>query len=231
MIDFNKIKYLFPRDEYKCGVLSQRDTYQLGRVRLKRYYHTVGTLLFIPGTKKLWKAIKNSLIILQYNTVAYDYSIKPKTEEILKAYFKDTLLLTLDLKTAAIKAGLASRGYNSLAWSPHFGFNCKITAWGFFEKIVGYQKPQLPEWLPFCKNCSKCQYYCPSKAFFGNSIKDFKFDTDKCESIIGKQVNDFADQNNIVLSMWNGVPGGILNHCRVCQEQSPCKVVTYGKIK
>ncbi len=230
MVEFNKIKQLFPRDKYQCGVLSQRNTYQLGRVRLKRYYHTAGTLLFIPETKKLWETIKNSLIIMQYNTVAYDYSIKPETEKILRPHFKDILLLTLDLKTAAIKAGLVSRGYNSLAWSPHFGFDCKITAWGFFEKITGYQKPQLPEWLPLCKNCFKCHQYCPAKAFSGNSIKDFEFDTDKCESIIGKQVNNFADENNIVLSMYNGVPGGIPNHCRVCQEQLLCKVAIHRKI-
>ena len=233
MIKFNKIKQLFPRDKYLCGVLSQKDTYQLGQVGLKCYYHTVGTLLFLPETKKLWEAIKNSLIVLQYNTLAYDYNIKPETEKILRPHFKDILLITLDFKTAAIKAGLVSRGYNSLVWSPRFGFDCKITAWGFFEEVIGYQKPRLPEWLPYCKNCLACHHNCPSNAFSGKLIEDFEFDTDKCESIIGKQVNDFAVQNKSNLSMrgWYGVPGGIPNHCRVCQDQLPCKVAIHNKIK
>jgi len=223
MINFDKIKRLFSIKRYECGVLSQKDTYQLGQIRLKRYSHTVGTLLFLPETKKLWEAIKNSLIILHYNTVVYDYSIKPETEKILRPHFKDILLITLDLKTAAIKAGLASRGYNSLAWSPRFGFNCKITAWGFFEKIIGYKKPRLPEWLPYCKNCLACHRNCPSKAFSGKSIEDFEFDIHKCESIIGEQIDDFVTQNNIAPSMWDGVPGGMPNVCRACQDRLPCK--------
>jgi len=227
MVEFNKIKQLFPKDKYQCGVLSAKDTYQLGQVRLRLRSHIAGTLLFHPRTKKLWKTIKNSLIILQYNTAAYDYSIKSETKKILRLHFRDIILLTLDLKTAACRAGLASRGYNSLAWSPHFGFDCKITAWGFFENIVGYQRPRLPEWLSLCKSCFKCHYSCPAQAFFGNSIKDFKFNIDKCRSVIGKQAYCFAVEENIVLSGWNGVQGGIPKFCRVCQEQLPCKVAKH----
>jgi hypothetical protein len=207
MIVFDEIKKLFPAKKYQCGILSQKDTYQLGRA--------------LPVNRILWKAIKSSLIILQYTKVACDYSIKPDTEKILRPHFKDILLITLDFKTAAIKAGLASRGYNSLAWNPHFGFDCKITAWGFFEEIVGYQKPRFPEWLPFCKACLKCHQRCPSQAFLGKSIKNFKLDAYKCMSIIDKQVDDFK---SIAHSSWNGVPGGVHPHCRICQEQLPCKV-------
>ncbi len=91
MVEFNKVKQLLPIHKYQCGVLSQKDTFRLGQVRLQAYYHTAGMLLFTLETAKLWKAIKNSLIALQYNTVAFDYSIKPEIESVLRPHFKDIL--------------------------------------------------------------------------------------------------------------------------------------------
>ena len=113
MIEFNKIKRLFPKDRYECGVISGKDTRKLGKIKLNRYYHSEGAIIKTKETKDEWDKIKSSLIVLQYTDVAFDYNIKPKTKKILKPFSKSIKQLTLDLKTAAIEAGLAIRASNS----------------------------------------------------------------------------------------------------------------------
>jgi epoxyqueuosine reductase QueG len=230
MVEFNRIKQLFPEDKYEIGVLSREETWQLGQSKLADEYSLVGAIPLTSETGRFWRKIKNSLIILQYSNIAHDYSIKPETQQILVPHFKKNIfLVTIDLKGAAIKAGLGCRGYNNLVWNPKFGFDCKITAWAFCVEIKGYQRPDLPEYLPICNvGCLSCRRACPSQAFSGEKIGEFKFDKEKCKKIIGPQIRQFRQKNNLILNAWNGVAGGI-KHCRACQEQSPCKVAMHDK--
>lgn len=228
MIEFDKIKQFFPSDKYQIGVLNREETLQLGQVKLVDKYSTVGAIRLTSETERFWRKIKNSLVILHYTDVAHDYSSKPKTQQILSAHFKKGIfLITIDLMTAAIKAGLGSRGYNKLVRNPKFGFDCKIVAWAFCEEIKGYQRPHLPDYLPICNvKCLRCHRACPAQAFSGGKIGDFKFSKEKCIKIIGPRIRQFSQEKSLIPSGWNGVVGGI-KHCRACQEQLPCKVKIY----
>lgn len=222
MILFEDVKKLFG-DDYQIGVLDGNETYHVGLIPLKGYCHAGRTVIFHPKTREYWQSLQSSLVVMHYCTVAYDYTIKPKSVKIIHKKYPEAKLITYDYKTAAIKAGLAMRGKNTLAWSTEFGFNCKITAFGFTEKIIGYNKPQLPEMLPDCKTCSECIDACPGWAF-----TDGHFVREKCEAIIGPQVKSHVSKLDVIYRRlvipWQGIADGIKNHCRVCQTHCPVKV-------
>ncbi|MBN1492818.1 MAG: hypothetical protein JW938_01575 [Candidatus Omnitrophica bacterium] len=225
MIEFKTIKNLFREDIYQIGVLDKEETWRLGRMKLKLLdaYSTSGVIPLDQGTEKYWNKIENSLIIVKYSDVAHDYDIKPKTQNILTAYFKKNIfMIRLDLKEAAVKAGLGCRGYNNLIWNPKFGFDCKIVAWAFCDEIKGYQKPNLPEYLPACNtDCLRCHHACPGHAFSGTTLETFRFDMTKCLAVINN--DEVRHEVEARASVFSGVSGG-LNHCRACQEQTKCQV-------
>lgn len=216
MIRFEEIDQLFG-DDYQVGVLDARATYKTGQIPLKGYCHAGRTVIFHQKTQAYWRSLQSSLVVMHYSKVAYDYTIKPKSVKILQQKFPQVKLITYDYKTAAIEAGLAMRGNNTLAWSTEFGFDCKITAFGFTEKIIGYEKPKLPATLPDCEYCSICIDACPGCAF-ANRV----FDREKCESVIGPQVKSYVSKLDPVYRRlvipWQGVAEGIKSHCRVCQS-------------
>ncbi len=218
-IQFIEISQLFDCS-YQLGVLSQGETVELGQIPLKGYCHAGRTVIFNQKNQDFWMQLKSSLVILHYSDVAYDNTIKPKVSKILFPSFPDAKLITYDFKAAAVKAGLAMRGRNNLVWSTEFGFMCKITALGFKEKIVGYERQNLPERLPQCKNCSICTDACPGMAFAGG-----EYQREMCESIIGPQVQSHLlkyDRTFRRINVpWQGVPGGIKNHCQECQRHCP----------
>lgn len=226
MIKFSKLEKLFPHNQYQLGVLSGKDTYHIAQTKLYRYYHTAGTLLFTPQTIRFWKKIKSSLVIVKHTKVACDYGIKEDTQRILDQHFNNIILITLDYKNAAVKAGLGVWGYNGLVWSFKFAFDCKITVWGFLEEIVGYRKPKLPKYLLLCEGCFMCHRACPGQALSRSSIRKFKFFPERCEQIVGpevKRARRFMGKHDLELSSWRGMRGGISHHCRVCQEQPICR--------
>ncbi|MBD3289256.1 hypothetical protein GF337_10665 [candidate division KSB1 bacterium] len=218
-IKFADISCLFD-NTYQLGVLSQEDTFRLGQVPLKGYCHAGRTVIFNQKNRDYWMQLESSLVILHCSDVAYDYTIKPKSSNILIPLFPDAKLITYDFKAAAVKAGLAMRGRNNLVWSIEFGFMCKITAFGFKNEIVDYERPELPEWLPQCNDCSICTDACPGEAFVSG-----EYQRDLCESVIGPQVQShlikFDRRYRRTNVPWQGVPGGIENHCQECQRHCP----------
>ena len=228
MAQFKKIKAGFPYKTYQIGIINKGETLSLSKVNIIDRYSFVGAIPLTSRTRKYWDRIKNTLVVLQYTAVAHDYSIKPDTEKILSALLKQNyFLIVIDLKRAAMKAGLGSLGFNNLIWSPRFGFDCKIIAWAITEEIRGYKRGYSPAYLPACSGCGlQCHKACPAYAFSGNSIKDFKFDAHKCVKVIGNQIKKQYSDVYHSISGWRGVVGGI-NHCRACQEQIPCKPRKY----
>jgi|GEM_PF-6844862 len=219
MINFSDIKELFD-DRFQLGVLNSEETIRIANIRLKGYSHAGRTIIFTPKTQKYWRQFKSSLVILQFSDIAYDYTIKPTVEKIINAKYTNTSLITYCFKSAAIEAGLAIQAKNNLVWSTKFGFNCKITALGFRDDIIGYNKQVLPNFFPNCKDCIRCISACP-----GDALKNDTFNRDNCESIIGPQVQSHLIRYDKIYRRtvipWEGVAGGIKEHCRVCQEKCP----------
>lgn len=158
MIDYQEIIKLFDEKEFHIGYLDRADLIFLNNA---------------PVKFELSGAIEDNIkagIVFVKHTVDYDYSMYKIITDIIPVEFQ--VWSAVNLKQAAICAGLGQYGKNQLFYDEKFGFDNHIVCILLYDYLDNLPKRNLPNWnfLPQCEGCNDCFYACPVKAIHNQEI-------------------------------------------------------------
>lgn len=175
-IDYNILKKMFPSNEYDLGFLKKNDIKFLCNSPVKLY----------PIDDEIdLKKYKIGLVIIK-KTETYDYSVFQDIKQIfLKNNFNYSYFVweRINLKNAAILAGLGQYGKNQLIYNYKFGFNIHIAVILLPFYLTNLPIRKKPKWnyLKQCQNCNDCAMHCPVKAIHIDSVPHW-VDTFLCDN-------------------------------------------------
>lgn len=186
-IDFNYIKSYFSSDKWDVGYLDEEKLKRCSYSPIKEPTHSYGydysnLVHFDPKNRPL----VNALVLIR-KTYSWDYTFYEEADSILKnSDIKNWFPIYTNFKEAAILSGLGVRARNSLIYSYKFGFECKISSIGFFDKITNFplnKRVNYKLWKR-CSNCFDCVINCPAQAIRGEK-EPFWIDSEACDNFIG----------------------------------------------
>lgn len=189
MADFLSIKKLFPTDQWDVGYISATQLKICAYSPIKYKFHSVcGGLDFTNGL--YFKGLRNCIVLITQSSHAGDYSFYERVINIMnKSSFKKWRLVYTNFKEAAIQAGLGVKAKNSLVYSYRFGFDSKICAIGFDNKItnVPTNKRVNHKLWNRCVGCWDCAINCPVQAIHnkGNKMEGNWIDGEACNEFMG----------------------------------------------
>lgn len=173
MINYQQISQYFDYKEYHIGYLLKSDLAFLNNFPVK-----FETFSILP------EDIQSGLVFVKY-TVDYDYTMYHDIQDILKKNTNLSFLVwsSVNLKQAAICAGLGQYGKNQLLYDYQFGFENHIVCILFYDEFYNFPKRPKPNWnfLPQCEGCYDCFNACPVKAIHNQQIP-YWVDTVACDN-------------------------------------------------
>lgn len=185
-VSFNEIKSIFDPEDWDVGFLTKEQLHRCANQPIKFKFHISGAdfsndVHFFHET--------NSIVLIR-RSPTWDYTLNDEAEEILeKSHLDNYLQIYTHYKHAAVLSGLGVQARNSLIYSYKFGFDCHITIFGFYDKIVDVPtnvRENHGMW-PRCQGCMDCVNACPVKAIHASDDQKepFWLDADKCDNFIG----------------------------------------------
>ena len=232
MPNFSHIEKLFPKKEWDVGYMSETQLKICASLPIKAKAHLFGQD-FTNSVR--FSELRNCIVLIRNNEIPGDYNFYEEAVDIMrKSDFKTWEMIYTNFKEAALQAGLGVRAKNSLIYSYRFGFDSKICAIGFDDKITNPPNKKVNKKLwDTCTGCNDCMIHCPAKAIHHDGDNNW-LDGGACDDFIGDSKNHpripsiktYIDKGYVPKgSLWalykNDKPVPV-SFCRECISQPRC---------
>ena len=184
---FSSIQKLFPKEQWDVGFLTKEQLKMVAYSPIKWKYQLNRKTHSDFANDIHFKRIVNTIVLVKHSVDSFDYSLHEDASKILKENkVKGWFPIYTNFKEAQILSGLGVRAKNSLVYNYKFGFDSKICAIGFNEKITEppVNRQINNEYWQRCVGCDDCATACPVGAIH-NKKEPYWLDSSKCDNFLG----------------------------------------------